>query len=111
MVRKLGQARVDSFYRLFMVPGMGHCAGGPGANKFDMLTALEAWVEHDRPPERIVATKYRDDDPHGPVVRTHPPCPFPQTAHYNGTGNTNDARNFECRSPSATIGSLKRTTT
>jgi feruloyl esterase len=99
VVQKLGRPRVESFYRLFMVPGMGHCGGGPGANKFDMLPALEAWVEHDLPPVRIVATKYQDDDPRRRVVRTHPLCPFPQTAWYKGVGNTNDANNFACRSP------------
>lgn len=97
VVHELGRSRVDSFYRLFMVPGMGHCAGGPGANQFDMLGALEAWIEHGVPPASIVATKYRDDDRHGPVVRTHPLCPFPQTAHYRGTGSAEDAGNFECR--------------
>jgi feruloyl esterase len=99
VVHELGQSRVESFYRLFMVPGMAHCQGGPGANKFDMLHVLEEWVEHDHPPVRVIATKYEDDDPRKRAVRTHPLCPFPQTARYKGTGNPNDADSFECRSP------------
>ena len=92
-----GGNRLDSFYRLFMVPGMGHCGGGPGANTFDTLPALEEWVERGHPPQRILATKYVDDDPAKTVVRTHPLCSYPQTAQYTGTGSTSEAANFECR--------------
>jgi feruloyl esterase len=93
-----GRSQVDPFYRLFMVPGMGHCGGGPGANSFDMLPALQQWVEHGMPPAKVVATKYIDDDPKNGVVRTHPLCPYPQIARYKGTGNTDDAANFKCDS-------------
>ena len=85
-----------SFYRLFMVPGMGHCGGGPGANSFDMMTALEHWVEHGVAPERILATKYLDDDPKKASLRTHPLCPYPKVARYSGHGSADDARNFVC---------------
>ena len=98
VAHKLGRSQVEGFYRLFMVPGMSHCTGGPGADEFDMLPALEAWVEHDVAPVRIIAAKHQDDDRRKPVLRTHPLCPFPQTARYKETGNTNDAANFECRS-------------
>ncbi|MBS0387631.1 MAG: tannase/feruloyl esterase family alpha/beta hydrolase [Proteobacteria bacterium] len=91
--------RVDGFYRLFMVPGMGHCGGGPGPNRFDMLAALERWVEQDVAPERIVATKYRDDDPQRGVSRTRPLCPYPRSAKYRGQGSTDEARNFSCQMP------------
>ena len=91
-----GPDQVDSFYRLFMVPGMGHCTGGPGANSFDPLSALEQWVERGTPPDKIIATKYTNDNPKLSVVRTHPLCPYPQTAHYNGAGNAGDAANFVC---------------
>src|SRR5204863_4060166 len=56
-------AQAQSFTRLFMVPGMGHCSGGPGPNTFDPLSPLVQWVEHDVPPSQIVATKYVNDDP------------------------------------------------
>ena len=93
--------RVDGFYRLFMVPGMGHCGGGPGATAFDMLGALEHWVEQGAAPERIVATKFRGDDPRQGVLRTRPLCPYPRIAKYRGAGSTDDARNFSCRLPAS----------
>ena len=93
-----GRAKVGAFYRLFMVPGMGHCAGGPGATSFDTLTALEHWVEQGTAPETIVATKYADaaNPAHG-IIRTHPLCSYPATAHYVGSGSTDEAQNFVCR--------------
>jgi feruloyl esterase len=85
--------KVRESYRLFMVPGMAHCGGGQGTSTFDMLTALEKWVEEKKPPESIPAARTRE----GIVDRTRPLCPYPQTAHYNGSGSTDDAANFVCR--------------
>ena len=87
-----GLAEVQEFFRLFMVPGMGHCRGGPGPDQFDALSALEAWVEDGVAPDQIVASKVED----GEVVRTRPLCPFPQTAQWTGSGSTDDAANFVC---------------
>jgi len=84
--RNGGRAEVTDFYRLYMVPGMGHCGGGPGANSFDMLAALERWVESGLVPQRILATKFQDDDPHRRLLRTRPLCPYPRSAHYRGRG-------------------------
>ena len=84
------------FYRLFMVPGMGHCGGGPGPNRFDMLSVLERWVERGVAPRRIVATKSIADDPQRGVLRTRPLCPYPAMAHYRGRGSTDDANSFYC---------------
>jgi feruloyl esterase len=86
-------AEVDRFYRLFMAPGMGHCAGGPGPNQFDAQVALEQWVEAGVAPSRIVATHLTA----GAVDRSRPLCPYPQAAVYSGTGSTNDASSFSCR--------------
>jgi feruloyl esterase len=80
------------FYRLFMVPGMQHCTGGPGTSRFDPITPLEQWVEHKKAPEQIPAAHLTA----GKVDRTRPLCPFPQEATYKGTGNTDDAANFTC---------------
>ena len=88
-------AETQEFFRLFMVPGMGHCRGGPGPDTFDALSALEEWVEHDRAPERIVASKVEG----GEVVRTRPLCPFPQVAQWSGAGSTDDAASFRCVTP------------
>jgi feruloyl esterase len=86
-------ADVQSFYRLFMAPGMAHCGGGPGPNTFDMQAALEGWVERGVAPDRIVATRAIN----GVVDRLRPLCPYPQIAVYKGAGDTNDAASFDCR--------------
>jgi feruloyl esterase len=88
-----GFAKVQASHRLFMAPGMGHCGGGEGPNTFDMLAALEQWVENKKAPEQIVASHSRN----GAVDRTRPLCPYPQTASYKGSGSTDDAANFVCR--------------
>jgi feruloyl esterase len=84
---------VQSFYRLFMVPGMAHCGGGTGPNSFDMQGALEAWIERGIAPEQIEATRSIN----GVVDRSRPLCAYPKIAVYKGKGDTNDAASFECR--------------
>ena len=88
----------DSFFRLFMAPGMGHCGFGPGPNDFDAVAALDRWVVDHVAPERIVAAKHKTDDPRESVVRTRPLCPYPLVAHWRGTGSTDEAENFKCAS-------------
>ena len=88
--------RVQRFYRLFMAPGLGHCTGGPGPNSFDSVGALRAWVEHGRAPDRIVATKYVNDNPAEGIAMTRPLCPYPQRAAYKGAGSSNTADSFTC---------------
>ena len=85
----------QDFYRLFMVPGMAHCSGGPGPDRFDALSALENWVERDIAPQTIIASKIED----GEVVRTRPLCAFPEVAAYHGSGSTDEASNFSCVAP------------
>jgi feruloyl esterase len=92
-------ADAHQFARLFMVPGMQHCFGGPGPNSFDAFGAVFQWVEAGVAPEKIIATKYVNDDPSQAVVMTRPLCPHPQIAVYTGSGNTNDAASFVCRVP------------
>jgi len=78
--------------KLYLVPGMGHCRGGPAAlDQFDMLTELVDWVENGRQPQSVEAS--------GKALpnRTRPLCPYPAHAHYKGAGDINDAANFECR--------------
>ena len=86
---------VRSFYRLFMAPGMAHCSGGTGPNTFDMLAALEQWVERGIAPDHVVATRSIN----GVVDRLRPLCPYPQVAVYSGSGDTNEASSFACREP------------
>ncbi len=82
--------------RLFMVPGMHHCSGGPGPNVFDTLTPLQQWVENDVPPNGIIATHFVGNNRNNPVDRTMPLCMFPQQARYSGHGDKNDAANWSC---------------
>jgi Tannase and feruloyl esterase len=88
-----GAARVHGSYRLFMAPGMGHCGGGEGPNTFDMVAALEQWVEQRKAPDQIVASHSTN----GAIDRTRPLCPYPQLATYKGSGSIDDAANFTCR--------------
>jgi len=83
------------FFRLFMVPGMGHCSGGTGPDRHDPMTAIINWVEKGQAPESILASRAVDDQ----VVRTRPLCPYPQVARYSGDGSIDDAANFRCVTP------------
>jgi feruloyl esterase len=96
MVKKVGgQTEADSFARLYLVPGMHHCAGGPGPNTFDMLPVLEDWVERGVAPGRVIAAHQTD----GRVDRTRPLCPHPQVARYARSGSIDEAANFTCEVP------------
>jgi len=83
--------------RLFLAPGMHHCAGGPGPNVFDTLTALEMWVEHGQAPDSILATHFTNNSAAQGIDRTMPLCAFPTQARYNGTGDVNDAASWSCK--------------
>jgi tannase/feruloyl esterase len=91
MLERMGEKSKDN-YRLFMVPGMAHCGGGDGTSTFDMVGALEAWVEKNKAPDQIPASRVRI----GATDRTRPLCPYPQIAKYTGTGSTDDAKSFVC---------------
>jgi feruloyl esterase len=107
-----GPAKTRAFARLFMVPGMHHCGNGPGPNSFgqplatigvnaddDMIMALDRWVMTGTAPERIVATKFKDDKLLGPVERKRPLCAFPKVARWKGVGSIDDASQFDCVDP------------
>lgn len=115
---KLGAKRSDGFMRLYMAPGVQHCAGGPGPNAFgqygpgggqdpksNLPAALEAWVEQGVAPGPIVASKYENDikgvlAPHRTgLKRTRPLCPYPQVARWNGKGSAHLAASFSCVEP------------
>ncbi|MEO8166576.1 MAG: tannase/feruloyl esterase family alpha/beta hydrolase, partial [Betaproteobacteria bacterium] len=110
-----GLAETQKFSRLFMVPGMTHCAFGPGATSFggllqqippvrdpdhDLQKALEHWVENAVAPESMIATKYTDDAPNTrTITMTRLLCPYPKVARYRQSGNATDAKSFECVLP------------
>ena len=90
----VGAAAANSV-ALFMVPGMGHCQGGPGTDVFDKVAAIDQWVESGVRPQSIPASHVT----RGVVDRTRPLCAYPATARYIGTGSTDEARNFRCEKP------------
>jgi feruloyl esterase len=83
------------FFRLFMVPGMAHCGGGIGTDRFDSVTAMVNWVEKNKAPDSMVAARAVNNQ----VVRTRPLCPYPQVARYGGQGSIDEAKNFACVAP------------
>jgi feruloyl esterase len=90
---KVGLQDTRNGVRLYMVPGMIECNGGPGTDTFDMLGVMRRWVERGEAPSVVPASRIE----HGTVVRTRPLCPYPQVATYRGSGSTDDARNFVCK--------------
>jgi len=92
-----GLTRTKEFYRLYLVPGMQHCSGGPGTDSFDMLAALEQWVEQGAAPDKVVAAHMTN----GAADRTRPLCAYPQEAQWTGSGSTDRAENFVCALPKA----------
>jgi Tannase and feruloyl esterase len=115
VVGTMGASDAGSFVRLYMVPGIQHCAGGPGTGSFgqgsgresdprhNVQLAVEQWVETGTAPSVIVASRYGEApaaDPAAAPVRkmTRPLCPYPQAAAYKGSGDTNDTASFGCRS-------------
>ena len=89
-----GSAR--GFARFFLVPGMGHCTGGPGTTQFSAFSALVEWVEGNHAPERIPATAPTGTPWPG---RTRPLCPYPEIAAYSGSGSIEKAEHFVCAPP------------
>ncbi len=109
----MGHEIANDVIRLFMVPGMYHCSGGPGPDRFDDLSALEQWVEADIAPTQLVASKLAGEAfgvGRGPggmsatsegaeVTRTRLVCAYPMVARYLGVGSIDQAENFACRQP------------
>jgi hypothetical protein len=104
----------EDMIQLYMVPGMQHCARGPGASEFgqpgtselgqdklkydpedNIFSTLERWVQTSVKPGKIVA-RQREDGTNA-VLMTRPICAYPQLPHYKGTGDTKDSANFDCR--------------
>ena len=90
-----GRAQTQDFFRLFLVPGVHHCAGGPGFARFDALTLLETWVEKGQAPDVMIANRVVD----GVVERSRPVYPYPRVARYSGKGDPKDAASFVAHDP------------
>jgi feruloyl esterase len=109
-----GQDQLQGSARLFLLPGVEHCGlgGGEGPDgigsehgipapevdaEHDVLAALAQWVEAGTAPEKLIATKFEDDNPAKPIVMQRPACPYPRKARYAGSGDTNAAASFVCK--------------
>ena len=92
-VAKTLGGKQDDWMRLFLLPGVGHCGGGPGPDQADFIAALERWRESGTAPDQIRASHVTNNR----VDMTRPLCPYPQVAQYKGEGSTNDAANFVCK--------------
>jgi Tannase and feruloyl esterase len=100
--------RAEDFVRLYEVPGMGHCSGGPATDQADFITPLVAWVEQGQAPRGVVASARGAGNAGGvnaelPAAwaahRMRPLCPYPSVAFYKGSGDVESASSFECRAP------------
>ena len=96
--QKMGPAQQQDFMTLFMAPGMWHCVGGPGPDRFDAVGAVMKWVEQGEAPTQLIASHVTD----GKLDRTRPLCAWPKVAKYKGTGSTDDAASFTCVAPKST---------
>lgn len=92
-LNRANNGQASDFARLFAVPGMNHCAGGPATDQFDAFAALVNWVEKGQAPDEIFAKAGTNTPWPG---RTRPLCAWPQQAHYKGSGSIEDAANFSC---------------
>ena len=92
-LNRANNGQASDFARLFAVPGMNHCAGGPATDQFDAFAALVNWVEKGQAPDEIIAKAGTNTPWPG---RTRPLCAWPQQAHYKGSGSIEDAANFSC---------------
>ncbi|HSI61205.1 MAG TPA: tannase/feruloyl esterase family alpha/beta hydrolase [Ideonella sp.] len=105
-LRAANGGQADNFARLYRVPGMTHCSGGPTTDQFDMLTPLVKWVEQGEEPDRVIATARGPGNAAGAnadvpaswsASRTRPLCPYPKVARYSGSGSLDSADNFVCQ--------------
>jgi len=110
VVDVMGQDGFNAFARVYMVPGMQHCAGGVGPDSFgengpwptlkdphqSLQLSLEQWVEKGTAPKEIVATKFSGPLDSGKVEMTRPLCVYPKVAKYESTGDRNSAASFVC---------------
>lgn len=88
-----GAEQLSATARLFIIPGMTHCGGGPALDDIDPLTALEQWVETGAAPQQLMAKGTAFPG------RARPVCPYPEGARYNGNGDVNAASSFRCVAP------------
>lgn len=98
-LQTMGVEKTKSFWKLYLVPGAGHCGGGIGAYPTTGFQAMVDWVEKGIEPKGLIGTRNPNTDVNYPEKRTRPICPYPEVARYSGTGSIEDAANFVCVPP------------
>lgn len=93
MTGEMNSKKATDSVRLFMLPGVSHCSGGDGPSTVDMLSIIDKWASGGKAPERIIASSLPNQK-----TMTRPLCPYPQVPVYKGSGSTDDAANFTCKS-------------
>jgi len=91
-VEKATGPKADSDLRFYLLPGVYHCRGGPGADTFDSLAAIDEWVTQGKAPETLLATR-------ADKKLSRPLCRYPALPHYKGSGDPSSADSFECKAP------------
>jgi hypothetical protein len=99
VMKIMGAERTKSFYKLYLVPGAGHCGGGIGCYPTSGFQALVDWVENNIEPGALIGTRASDTDLNWPEARNRPICPYPEVARWNGTGSIEEADSFMCVPP------------
>ncbi len=100
-LRRHYKKHAKDFARLFIVPGMGHCGGGPACDKFELFDALMDWVENGIAPDQVVSSGSTW------AGRTRPLCAYPAVPIYNGAGDIEEASSFSCVDPGRDYDSKK----
>jgi pimeloyl-ACP methyl ester carboxylesterase len=93
---QMGQAAVDTFARMYLVPGVGHCGGGEGMDSIDLVSQVTGWVEQGAAPASVMTYK---TDSAGAQTASRPVYPYPQVAQYTGTGDWRDGANYTSAAP------------
>jgi feruloyl esterase len=91
MIETMDPKKAADSVRLFMLPGVSHCAGGNGPSRVDMLSVIDIWASEGKAPDSIIASRLPNQEP-----MTRPICPYPQVPVYKGSGSTDDAASFVC---------------
>jgi Tannase and feruloyl esterase len=118
MQAAMGKDKVEAMSRLYLLPGVQHCGRGDGPSSIDLLSAMMNWIETGKAPDAIAssndqAASNNFGQPQGmgapkgapppepaPTVRmTRPVFPYPAVAAYKGSGDVNEAANYEKGKP------------